>query len=66
MIRGYNEAGGLAFGSGVVVGDNQVVTNCHVLRRTKQPWVSQGEDTYSVTSVKAARFMFSYHIWNAS
>ena len=56
MIRGYNEAGGLAFGSGVVVGDNQVVTNCHVLRRTKQPWVSQGEDTYSVTSVKADRW----------
>ncbi|NDG16367.1 MAG: serine protease, partial [Betaproteobacteria bacterium] len=56
MIRGYNEVGGLAFGSGVVVGDNQVVTNCHVLRRTKQPWVSQGEDTYSVTSVKADRW----------
>ena len=53
MIRGYNEAGGLAFGSGVVVGENQVITNCHVLRRTKQPWVSQGEETYSVTSVKA-------------
>ena len=56
MIRGYNEAGGLAFGSGVVVGDNEVVTNCHVLRRTKQPWVSQGEDTYSVTAVKADRW----------
>ena len=56
MIRGYNEAGGLAFGSGVVVGDNQVVTNCHVIRRTKQPWVSQGEDTFSVTSVKADRW----------
>ncbi len=52
MIRGYNDAGGLAFGSGVVVGDNQVITNCHVLRKTKQPWVSQGEETYSVTTVK--------------
>ena len=52
MIRGYNDAGGLAYGSGVVVGDNQVITNCHVLRKTKQPWVSQGEETYSVTSVK--------------
>lgn len=30
MIRGYNDAGGLAYGSGVVVGDNQVITNCHV------------------------------------
>ena len=56
MIRGYNEAGGLAFGSGVVVGENQVITNCHVLRRTKQPWVSQGEEIYSVTSVKADRW----------
>jgi len=56
MIRGYNETGGLAFGSGVVVGDNQVVTNCHVIRRTKQPWVSQGEDTFSVTAVKADRW----------
>lgn len=53
MIRGYNDAGGLAYGSGVVVGDNQVITNCHVLRKTKQPWVSQGEETYSVTAVKA-------------
>lgn len=52
MIRGYNDAGGLAYGSGVVVGDNQVITNCHVLRKTKQPWVSQGEETYSVTAVK--------------
>jgi len=56
MIRGYNETGGLAFGSGVVVGENQVVTNCHVIRRTKQPWVSQGEDTFSVTAVKADRW----------
>jgi hypothetical protein len=56
MIRGYNESGGLAFGSGVVVDDNQVVTNCHVIRRTKQPWVSQGEDTFSVTAVKADRW----------
>lgn len=56
MIRGYNESGGLAFGSGIVVGNNEVVTNCHVLRRTKQPWVSQGEDTYSVISVKADRW----------
>ncbi len=56
MIRGYNEAGGLAYGSGVVVGDNQVVTNCHVIRKTKQPWVSQGEETYSVTAVRADRW----------
>ena len=53
MIRGYNESGGMAYGSGVVVGENQVVTNCHVLRKTKQPWVSHGEESYSATSVKA-------------
>ncbi len=52
MIRGYNASGGLAYGSGVVVGENKVLTNCHVLRATKQPWVSRGEDTYSITSVK--------------
>lgn len=53
MIRGYNATGGLAYGSGVVVGENKVVTNCHVLRATKQPWVSRGEDTYPITTVKA-------------
>ena len=46
MIRGYTETGTLAYGSGVIVGENQVVTNCHVLRRTKQPWVSQGDTSY--------------------
>ncbi|WP_020168467.1 MULTISPECIES: trypsin-like peptidase domain-containing protein [Methylotenera] len=53
MVRGYNQTGGLAYGSGVVVGENKVLTNCHVLRTTKQPWVSRGEDTYPITSVKA-------------
>lgn len=53
MVRGYHSNGGLAYGSGVVVGDNKVVTNCHVLRSTKQPWVSRGEDVYNIHSVKA-------------
>jgi serine protease Do len=53
MVRGYNASGGLAYGSGVVVGDNKVLTNCHVLRTTKQPWVSRGEDSYIIDSVKA-------------
>ena len=53
MIRGYNATGGLAYGSGVVVGDNKVLTNCHVFRATKEPWISRGEDTYAITSVKA-------------
>lgn len=53
MIHGYNETGGLAAGSGVVVGPNKVITNCHVLRTTKQPWIARGQDTYSITLVKA-------------
>jgi serine protease Do len=53
MIRGYNTNGGMAYGSGVVVGDNKVITNCHVLRQTKKPWVSHGEESYSIISVKA-------------
>ena len=52
MIRGYNANGGLAYGSGVVIGKDKVITNCHVLRSTKQPWISRGEDTYSINSVK--------------
>jgi hypothetical protein len=53
LIRGYNATGGLAYGSGVVVGENKVITNCHVFRATKEPWISRGEDTYSINSVKA-------------
>ena len=52
MVRGYNATGGLSYGSGVVVAENKIITNCHVLRATKQPWVSRGEDTYSITGVK--------------
>ena len=53
LVRGFNASGGLAYGSGVVVGSNKVITNCHVLRSTKQPWISRGEDTYNINSVKA-------------
>ncbi len=53
LVRGFNTSGGLAYGSGVVVGSNKVITNCHVLRSTKQPWISRGEDTYNINSVKA-------------
>ncbi|MGA1657079.1 MAG: trypsin-like peptidase domain-containing protein [Methylophilaceae bacterium] len=53
MIRGYQENGSLGYGSGVIVGDNQIVTNCHVLRGTKKPWVSQGDQTFSIVSVKS-------------
>jgi serine protease Do len=53
LIRGHNSNGGLAYGSGVVVGKDKVITNCHVFRSTKEPWISRGEDTYEITSVKA-------------
>jgi serine protease Do len=53
LIRGFNAAGGLAYGSGVVVGKDKVLTNCHVFRSTKQPWISRGEDTYNINTVKA-------------
>lgn len=56
MVRGYNASGGLSYGSGVVVADNKVMTNCHIFRSTKQPWVSRGEDTYAITSVQADRW----------
>ena len=56
MVRGYKDDGGLAYGSGVVVAKDKVLTNCHVLRAVKKAWVSQGEDSYSITSVKADRW----------
>jgi len=56
MIRGYNSSGGLAYGSGVVVAENKVITNCHIFRNTKAPWVTRGEDTYEIDSVQADRW----------
>jgi len=53
LVRGYDANGGLAYGSGVVVAENKVVTNCHVLRKTAKAWISQGEDTYPIQSVQA-------------
>jgi hypothetical protein len=56
LVRGYDDNGGLAYGSGVVVGPNQVATDCHVLRRTDKAWVSQGDEVYRLESVKADIF----------
>lgn len=56
MIRGYTDKGGVAYGSGVVVSENKVITNCHVFRSTKQPWISRGEDSYTINSVQADRW----------
>lgn len=56
MVRGYNPNGGMSYGSGVIVADNKVMTNCHIFRSTKQPWISRGEDSFAVTSVQADRW----------
>lgn len=53
LVRGYDALGNLAYGTGVVVAENQVATNCHVLRKTNKAWVSQGEDAYQIESVQA-------------
>lgn len=37
MIKGYTTDGSMAYGSGVVVGKNKVVTNCHIFRKTPEP-----------------------------
>lgn len=40
-------------GSGVVVADNRVLTNCHVLTKAKSVWITQGEESFSVEGVQA-------------
>jgi len=62
MIRGYNANGGLAYGSGVVVGDNKVITNCHVLRATKQPWVSRVKTLTPLPALRQTHGMTS--VWS--
>jgi hypothetical protein len=56
MIRGYTNTGGLAYGSGVTIAPNKIVTNCHIFRNTKQPWIARGEDSYDIESVQADRY----------
>ena len=56
MVRGYNPDGGMAYGSGVVVARDKVLTNCHIFRQTKLPWVSRGEESYPIVSVQADRY----------
>jgi hypothetical protein len=56
IVRGFNDTGGISYGSGVVVASNKVMTNCHIFRSTKQPWIERGEDTYDVFSVQADRW----------
>lgn len=53
QVHTNNGDGKEGFGSGIVVSNNQVVTNCHVLRKGKTVWVSQGEDAFAAESVQA-------------
>lgn len=53
LVRGYDADGGLSVGTGVVVGENKVATNCHTLRNTEKVWVSQAEEVYRAESVQA-------------
>jgi len=55
LVRGYNTNGSLAYGSGVVVGDNKVLTNCHIFRQTKEPWISRGDETFTISEIQADR-----------
>src|SRR4051812_45826100 len=56
IIHAYNDGGGLATGSGVVVAPNKVLTNCHIFRQTKEPWIARGEDSYNIRSIQADRW----------
>ena len=56
MIRGYNPDGSVAYGSGVVIEPQKVLTNCHIFKQTKKPWVSRGEDSFPIKSVQADRY----------
>ena len=55
-IKGYAQDRRMAYLSGVVVGPNKVVTNCHIFRKTPEPYVSRGEDTYRINQVQADRY----------
>jgi len=56
LIRGFSTDGGLQYGSGVTVAQNKVLTNCHIFRQTKEPWISHGEDIYRIEGVQADRW----------
>jgi S1-C subfamily serine protease len=53
QIRAYPGSGKTAFGSGVVIGANQVVTNCHVTRYAHRIVVAKGAAQHSAISQKA-------------
>lgn len=56
MVRGYNPDGGMSYGSGVVVAPNKVLTDCHIFRQSRQPWISRGEETHNITAIQADRY----------
>lgn len=46
------DGSGEGLGSGVVVANNRVLTNCHVLSKAKSAWISQGEDSFGVETIQ--------------
>jgi S1-C subfamily serine protease len=53
QIRAYPGSGKTLFGSGVVVGPNRVVTNCHVTRTALKILVSKGPMPYPAVTQQA-------------
>jgi serine protease Do len=53
QVRAYPGPGKVFFGSGVVIGPNQVVTNCHVTRAALNIAVSKGAMNYPAVSQQA-------------
>ena len=47
-----NDNWGMGLGSGVIVANNRVLTNCHVLSKAKSAWISQGEQSFGVEGVQ--------------
>ena len=53
QVRASAGPGKLLFGSGVVVGPNRVVTNCHVVRTAHKVAVSKGPNLFPAVSEQA-------------
>jgi S1-C subfamily serine protease len=53
QVRVANTAGKSFFGSGVVVAENEVITNCHVTRQAARIEVAKGALVYPVFGQKA-------------
>lgn len=53
QVRASAGPGKLLFGSGVVVGPDRVITNCHVVRTARKVGVSKGPDLFPAVAEQA-------------